>query len=220
MCFFVASFFVTMSSRSLRNGKSYIIPEDALNGVLLNRKLKALQSASSPKTRSAIDSQNEIKESISQLRIAAPATPTIVFQERASRNKNPTCLYFGVEEQFKRKFPGYLFCHACQMWEEEKRNPTSSRSKRSSKKYKCTAKHNNWICPSKKIKTYHACVKYEPIIDNASTMKYNVVNKATPESTLKENDYSYVDVATTLLETDLSNEGTSESAHKEKDYFT
>ena len=48
-------------------------------------------------------------------------------------------------------------------------------------------------------------------------MKYDVVNKATPESTHKQNDYSYIDVATTP-EMDLSNEGTSESTHKEKDY--
>ena len=63
----------------------------------------------------------------------------------------PTCRDFGEDRMII--WPGYFFCHPCKMHENEKRLG-NHRAKRTMKKYKCTAGHDNFDHTTTKTKKW------------------------------------------------------------------
>ena len=91
-----------MSSRQLQNGKSFTVCDEALSGTRILCQIKDLDKIGSPKTQKERRVKEGIEQTIKRLRITAPPTPTIVFQERALQNSTPSCLNFGVYDDFKK----------------------------------------------------------------------------------------------------------------------
>ena len=62
--------------------------------------------------------------------------PDDLYKSPRTRNSGVTCLAFG--ENRKARYPGYFFCHGCDLFEDAIRNG-NKRAKRTQSKYACTA---------------------------------------------------------------------------------
>jgi hypothetical protein len=56
-----------------------------------------------------------------------------------------TCLSFGAER--KAMYPGYFFCHGCDLWEDAIMSG-NGRANRKQKKYRCTGDHTDSSHPT------------------------------------------------------------------------
>ena len=63
----------------------------------------------------------------------------------------PTYCDFGVDRMVN--WPGYFFCHPCEMHENEKLLG-KPRAKRTMKRHKCAADHDNFDHPTTKVKKW------------------------------------------------------------------
>jgi hypothetical protein len=79
----------------------------------------------------------------------APAPRRNVSRQPALRKVLPTCCDYGRDRKWM--FPGFYFCTSCDYWDEEQEIGTE-RSRRTSKTYRCKAKHESWVGPTHELK--------------------------------------------------------------------
>ena len=89
-----------------------------------------------------------------------------------------TCLSFGAQR--KVMYPGYFFCHGCDLWEDAITH-RNKRANRNQKRYRCTGGHNDPDHPTTALKEY--C----PLIDSEG--KNEPTNKQEAWSLISTNDH-------------------------------
>ena len=88
-------------------------------------------------------------------------------------NRAPTCSDFG--ENRIGIWPGFFFCHPCEMYDDAIRLG-NKRCKRSQKKYRCTAGHDNFDSPSTKINKWCRDVIEKTNANDNSTTSATTIN--------------------------------------------
>lgn len=69
-------------------------------------------------------------------------TAHLFVTKRTRRTSAVTCLPFGAER--KTRFPGYFFCHGCDLFEDAMMNGRKRRASRKQAKYQCTGCGHSW----------------------------------------------------------------------------
>ena len=103
-------------------------------------------------------------------------------------NSGVTCLAFG--ENRKARYPGYFFCHGCDLFEDAIRNG-NKRAKRTQSKYACTAGHE--VVDSGHPTTLHQ--PYRPARNNSRVVLLVGGDKQDDVANMKD---TLGDVATTI----------------------
>ena len=79
----------------------------------------------------------------------SPVKEKDISRLRASKEL-PTCSDYGQNRRLQ--FPGYFFCSECDFWDLSSFDPfSSSRNKRTSRTFACSANHKSWVMPTDKL---------------------------------------------------------------------